>query len=127
MSNLGQLKTLISTETGSLIAIYHIVKMALPHKIDATKEAIDKYLIKRFDYEVDNYTEPTTDEFYSIFDVLKGADTKSEGEGAAINYIAETMLYTGQARRGLTIVGAKVVNSASWLVLITLSILIVVS
>ena len=127
MSNLSQLKTLIATETGSLVAVYHIVKMALPHRLETTREAIDRYLIKRFDYEVDNYTEPTTNEFYAIFDVLKGADTKSDGEAAAVNYIAETMLYTGQTRRGLTIVGAKVVNSASWLVLISLSGIVVVS
>jgi hypothetical protein len=125
MSNLSQLKTLIATETGSLIAVFHIVAMALPHRVNSTRETIDNYLIKRFDFEVDNYTEPTTNEFYAIFDVLKGAETKSEGEGAAINYIAETMLYTGQARRGLTIVGAKVVNGASWLLLTTLSGIIV--
>lgn len=128
MANLSRLKSLVATETGALIGIYHIVKLALPERLDKTREAIDRYLIKRFDYEVENYTEPTTVEFFSIFDVLKGAKTKSEeGEGAAINYIAEALYYVAQARRELTIVGAKVVNGASWLVLNVLSSVVVVS
>ncbi|HUC96054.1 MAG TPA: hypothetical protein VMR16_00090 [Candidatus Saccharimonadales bacterium] len=125
MGNLSRLKTLVSIETGALIAIYYIVKLSLPGKLDKTRDAIDKYVMKRFEYEVHDYTEPTTEEFFAIFDVLKGADTKTEGEGAAIDYIAEAMYYVPQARRELTIVGAKIVNKVSWVVLITLSIVIV--
>ena len=93
MTNLSRLKTLVATETGALIAIYHIVKLSLPERIKQVREAIDRYIIKRFDYEISDYTEPTTEEFYAIFDCLKGAKGKSDGEAAAINYVAESMYY----------------------------------
>lgn len=127
MSNLSRLKTLVATETGALIAIYNIVKLALPDRVAETKSAIDTYLIKRFDYEIDNYTEPTTEEFFGIFNVLKGADTKSEGEGAALNYVAEALYYVAQSRREVTIVGAKIADRASWIILSILSFVIVAS
>lgn len=85
MAKLSRLKTLVATETGALVAIYHIVQLSLPHRLEETRESIDQYLIKRFDYEVDSYTEPTTKEFFHIFDVLKGAEGKSSGEAAGIN------------------------------------------
>lgn len=127
MSNLSRLKSLVASETAALISIYHIVKLALPERTESTKKAIDRYLIKRFGYEINDYTEPTTKEFFAIFDVLKGAKTKSAGEGAALNYIAEALYYGAQARREVTIVGAKIVSTASWLVLIILSGIIVFS
>jgi hypothetical protein len=76
MANLSRLKTLVATETGALIGMYHIVKLSLPEKLQQTKDSIDTYLVKRFEYEVDNYTEPTTQEFFAIFDVLKGSQAK---------------------------------------------------
>jgi len=125
MGNLSRLKTLVAIETGALISIYYIVKLSLPDRLDDTRDAIDKYIVKRFEYEVHNYTEPTTKEFFAIFDVLKGAKGQSEGEGTAIDYISEAMYYVPQARRELTIVGAKIVNRVSWIVLTILSIVIV--
>src|SRR5437764_823061 len=47
MSNLSRLKSLVAAETGALIAIYHIVKLSLPERLDETREAIDSYVIKR--------------------------------------------------------------------------------
>lgn len=127
MSNLSRLKTLTATETGALIATHRIIKLSLPEKADETAEAIDKYLIKRFDYEVNEYAKPTTNEYFAIFDVLKQADTKSEGQGAALNYAAEAMYYVAQARREMTIVGARLLTGASWLILLVLSSVIVAS
>lgn len=127
MANLSRLKTLAATETGALVAIYRIVKLSLPERLNQTIESIDKYLIKRFDYEINAYALPTTNEFFAIFDVLKGAKAKSDGEGAAINYIAEAMYYVAQARREMTIVGAKLLSASSWFILIILSLVIVVS
>ena len=126
MTNLARLKTLAASETGALIAIDKIVELSLPAKAKETKEKIDKYLVKRFQYEIGAYVEPTTKEFYSIFDVLKGAQAKSDGEGAAINYIAEAMYYIAQARREITIAGAKIMTSASWLLMIVLTLIIVI-
>lgn len=127
MANLSRLKTLTATETGGLVAVYRIVKLSLPERVKQTEDAIDKYLIKRFDYEVNAYALPTTNEFFAIFDVLKGAETKSEGEGAAVNYIAEAMYYVAQARREMTIVGAKLLTHASWFILFILSSVIVIA
>jgi len=127
MANLSRLKTLAATETGAIVAVYRIVKLSLPERLPETVESIDKYLIKRFDYEINNYALPTTNEFFGIFDVLKGAKAKSDGEGAAINYIAEAMYYVAQARREMTIVGAKLLTRSSWFVLIILSLVIVVA
>lgn len=127
MTNLSRLKTLTATETGALIATHRIIKLSLPDKVAETEEAIDKYLIKRFDYEVNEYAKPTTDEYFAIFNVLKDANTKSEGQGAALNYAAEAMYYVAQARREMTIVGAKLLTPASWLILLTLSLVIVIS
>jgi len=127
MTNLSRLKTLVATETGALIAIYHIVQLSLPDKKKQVREAIDGYVIKRFDYEIADYTEPTTKEFYGIFDCLKGAKGKSDGESAAINYIAEAMYYVAQARRETSIVGAKIVNGVSSTLLYILSGIIIIS
>jgi len=126
MTNLSRLKTLVAVETGALIAVYNIVKMALPERLDSTRDAIDDYLIKRFDYEVHNYDEPTTAEFFAIFNVLKGANPKSAGETAALQYIAEGEYYVSQARRETTIVGARIVTPVSWFVLSVLSLVIIV-
>jgi len=127
MSNLSRLKTLVASETGALVAIFHMVKLSLPERLEDTRENIDQYLIKRFDYEVDTYTEPTTKEFFGIFDVLKKAEGKSAGESAGINYIAEAMYYISQSRQELTVVGSRVVNGASWFVLVVLSVVIIVT
>jgi len=127
MANLSRLKTLVATETGALIAIHRIVALSLPERRKITEDAIDTYLIKRFDYEISDYTGPTTNEYFAIFNVLKGANTKSDGEGAAINYIAEAMYYIAQARREITIVGAKILTRPSWFVLVLLSLIIVFS
>lgn len=127
MANLSRLKTLVATETGALIAVYYIVKLSLPHREDEVKEAIDRYIIKRFDYEINDYPEPTTAEFFAVFDCLKGASGKSDGESAAINYIAEAMYYVAQARREITIVGARIVNGISSSLLYILSSIIVIS
>ena len=127
MANLSRLKTLTATETGALVAIWRIVKLSLPERRKQVEDAIDTYLIKRFDYEVNSYALPTTNEFFAIFDVLKGAKAKSDGEGAAINYIAEAMYYVAQARREMTIVGAKLLTASSWFVLIILSSVIVIA
>jgi len=51
---------LVAIETGALIAIFHQVKIAMSEKIDQTRDAIDNYLIKRFDYEIEDYPGPTT-------------------------------------------------------------------
>ncbi len=125
MTNLSRLKSLVAIETGGIISVYHLCKIALPNKLDTIRESIDRYLIKRFDYEVSDYTEPTTEEFFAIFDVLKGADPKSAGEVSAMNYIAEAHYYIAQARREITIVGAKIVSGTSWVVLNLLSFMIV--
>ncbi len=127
MSNLSRLKTLTATETGALIAIHRIIALSVPNKKDQVEKAIDKYLIKRFDYEINEYTEPTTDEYFAIFDVLKGAETESGGQGAALNYVAEAMYYVAQARREITIVGARILTTASWMILSILSLIIVFS
>jgi hypothetical protein len=127
MANLSRLKTLVATETGALIAIYHIVKLSLPSRLHQVREAIDRYVVKRFDYEVHDYTEPTTDEYFAIFDCLKDADGKSDGEGAAINYVAEAMYYIAQSRREVTIVGARIVDGVSSALLYMLSAIIVIS
>src|SRR3990167_2499006 len=40
MTNLSRLKTLVATETGALIAIYHIVKLSLPERIKQVREPL---------------------------------------------------------------------------------------
>jgi hypothetical protein len=60
MTNLSRLKTLVATETGGLIALDRIVRLSLPERSAQVQAAIDRYLIKRFDYEIHAYTEPTT-------------------------------------------------------------------
>jgi len=127
MTNLSRLKTLAASETGALIAVYHIIELSLEDKLKSTAEAIDAYLIKRFQFEVNDYTEPTTKDFFAIFNCLKGAKAKSDGDGAAIDYVAGAMYYVAQARREITVVGAKIMNSASWALMILLSFIIVVS
>ncbi len=127
MTNLSRLKTLVATETGALIAVFNMVKLALPKKVKMTREAIDKYLIKRFDYEIDAYAEPTTKVFFDIFKVLKGGEGKTGSEASTIGYIAEALYYVPQARREITVVGAKVVDSASWILLDILSLIIIIS
>jgi hypothetical protein len=76
---------------------------------------------------VNEYAKPTTDEYFAIFNVLKDANPKSEGQGAALNYVAEAMYYVAQARREMTIVGARLLTGASWFILMILSLVIVVS
>ena len=126
MTNLARLKTLTASETGALIAIDKIIELSLPEKSKETKSKIDTYLVKRFQYEINDYVEPTTNEFYSIFDVLKGAKANSDGEGAAINYVAEAMYYIAQARREITVAGAKIMTSASWLLMLILTTIILI-
>jgi hypothetical protein len=127
MTNLSRLKTLVAIETGGLIAVYHIVRQALPERVTSFKTAVDNYLIKRFDYEVENYTEPTEAEFFNIFAVIHGANTDNQGDAAAMNYIGEAFYYLPQARREITVVGERVVSKMSWLVLIVLSSITVIS
>jgi len=125
MANLTRLKSLVASETGGLMSVYHSVRVAAPEKAEHVRWLIDQYLIKRFDYEISDYTEFTNKEYFAIFDILGELNPHETGKQAALGYISGAQFYIAQSRREISIVGARIVSQASWIVLYTLSFVIV--
>jgi hypothetical protein len=125
MANLSRLKSLVAQETGGLISLYNLVRVAAPEKITDVRGKIDTYIIKRFDYEISDYNEHTSKEYFAIFDVLGEVNPQETGKQAALGYISAAQFYISQSRREISIVAARIVSQSSWIVLNILSIVIV--
>ena len=127
MADLNRLKTLVAEETGALITIYYATLQSFPERVDAVKTAIDQYIIKRFDYEINNYTEPTTKNFFAIFAVFKDIKLNSDGDSTALTVIGNAFYYIPQSRREVTIVGAPIITKTSKALLYILSLIIIIA
>lgn len=126
MANLNRLKTLVAEETGALITLYYAALQEFPERTEDVKVAIDRYVIKRFDYEIHNYGPATIKEFFGIFEAFKDVKTNPY-DSVALNVLSNTFYYIPQARREITIVGAPVITKISKILLYVLSGIIIIS
>jgi hypothetical protein len=123
MANFLRLKTLIATETGSLLSIYNLalaVKKDLGVRIS---DAIDRYVIASFDWELEEYVENTKKEFEDIVNVWSNSEVNIENkvQDYALQSLTNSMSSLPSLRNEITIVAKTTLNSLYWLLLILLA------
>jgi hypothetical protein len=125
MSNFLRLKTLISSETGGLFSVYKFADLIDENLGKEVKEAIDKYIIASFDWELEEYVEKTGKEFENIFDVLKKRKMLPDNrkEDQALNFLMNDLGSLPSIRNEISIVAKTTLNNLYWVLLIILAIL----
>jgi len=125
MSNFLRLKTLISSETGALFSVYKFADLIDDTLGDDVKEAIDKYVIAGFDWELEEYVENTHKEFEKIYDILKKKKSHpdDEKEELALDFLMNNLGTLPSIRNEISMVAKTTLNSLYWVLLITLAIL----
>ncbi len=129
MSNFSRLKTLVSLEAGGLIALYNLtnrIDIGLGKKV---ADAIDKYIIARFDWELENYVENTQEEFLAIFDILKSRKALPEDvrEQNALYFVFNNLANMPAIRNEISIVGKSTLNRLYWILLYILAAIVIFS
>lgn len=127
LQNFSQLKTLVSTETASLVALYHLSQI-LPHEaaVDIS-EKIELYLRKAIENPLTKYVMLTNKEFFAIFEPLRKVEPKSEAQSNAIAYMHESMYYLPQTRGQISQVAPRDVDPPEWAMLIILGLIIIIA
>jgi len=122
LSNLSRLKTLVASECGILIAFHDFISIVNRELKEEVANLIDKYIIARFDWELENYVENTEKEFSDIFDVLesKKIDPKNDRTKSAINYCFNSEISLSQIRQEISIVSKSALNNFYWTLLVLL-------
>lgn len=80
LTRYSKYRELLTNETGSLITLYQYAKTIDDKYAKKIADAIEKYLLKSFQYEVYEYHEKTEPEFYNIFNQIKEYHTTKKNE-----------------------------------------------
>jgi len=123
MSNFLRLKTLISSETGGLFSVYKFADLIDGTLGEEVKEAIDKYIITGFDWELEDYVENTQKEFEKIYDILKKKKSlpDNDKEQQALDFLMNDLGNLPGIRNEISMVAKTTLNSLYWILLITLA------
>jgi len=128
MNNFTSLKSLVSQETGGLVALYRLVLMIDTKLGIKIGDTIEKYIIARFDWELENYIDNTGKEFYKIFDVLKEKNSAPEDikEEDALYFVFNSLATLPGIRNEIAIVGKSTLNTVYWGLLNTLGLTVII-
>ncbi len=80
LTRYSRYRELLTNETGSLITLYQYAKTIDDKYAKKIADAIEKYLLKSFQYEVYEYHEKTEPEFYNIFNQIREYRTSKKNE-----------------------------------------------
>jgi len=124
LGNFSQLKSFIATETGGLVAVFHLSQTIGD---DFAKEVGDKmeiYLKKAIDVPLSKHLS-TNKEFFDIFMPLRTVKVDGNEKNSALDYINAGLYYIPQARSQISVVAPRVVGLPEWVMLITLGLILV--
>lgn len=129
LGNLSRLKTLVAQEVGTLITLHDFIKIINREMAQKVADAIDHYIIARFDWELENYVENTEKEFSNIFDALesKQVEAKDTRETQALYFAFNSELLITQIRKEIAIVTKSTLTRFYWLLLYLLGAIVVIS
>ena len=119
-ANYTKLQSLIAEETGRLIALSNTIKSIEPTLSKEMDDAIDKYLIAGFDFELITAVENTWKEFNHITKITDKIENKDTNTFATIIEFRSDLV---RMRQDFSLAANRIMGTADWIVLITLVVL----
>ncbi|MFN6992518.1 MAG: hypothetical protein ACK4MM_07355, partial [Fervidobacterium sp.] len=115
-SNLSRLKTLIAQECGILITLHNFISEFDPKIKERIGNLIDNYIIKRFDWELENYVENTEDDIENIYREieLKEITGGNEKQKQILYFCRQSRLSLSQIRQEISVVSKSILNKFYW-------------
>jgi hypothetical protein len=124
INNFSQLKTQVATENAGLLSIFHLAQIIGGEAAKEIEEKIENYLLAAIDYPLAEHLK-TDKVFFGIFKpLLKLSNAGGDQKGQALQYMNEGLYYIPQARNQIAEVAPKFVGSSVWIMLITLSVVL---
>jgi len=121
INNFSQLKTQVATENAGLLSIFHLSQILGGDSAKEIEDKIESYLLKAIDYPLDQHLR-TDKEFFQIFrPLIKLSNAGGDQKGQALQYMNEGLYYIPQARNQIAEVAPKFVDSSVWIMLLTLT------
>lgn len=124
INNFSQLKTQIAVENAGLLSVYHLSQIIGGDAAKEVEDKIETYLLAAIDYPLSKHLK-TDKVFFEIFKpLLKMSNAGGDQKGQALQYMNEGLYYIPQARNQIAEFAPKFINSSVWIMLITLSIVL---
>ncbi len=127
LQNFSSLKTLVSTETASIIALYNLSQILPAETAKEIGTRIENYLHKAIDHPLTKYVNATQREFFAIFEPLRSVEPKTDAQSNAMVYMHESMYYLPQTRGQISQVAPRDVDPPEWAMLVVLGLIIVIA
>jgi len=120
-TNYFSLQSSVAEETSNLVALFEASIILDPKIKEELREAMDKYLIRLFDYELYDYDKswPEFENIVKITDKIKKSDT------SLYSYFLETRQNLRKSRKSAILTARKILGPAHWAILIILSITLI--
>ena len=120
-TNYFQLQSLLSGETGRLIAIYSLAKSINKTAAEEIGNDIDKYLINTFDYELIDYAQKTWKEFNNIIEAINKIEVRGEKDAILFDNINQAVLDLFKIRQEIILAARKIISPTHWFILTSLA------
>ena len=117
----------LAQENANLITLFNLCNLVDPLQKRLVADKIDEYLISSLDYPLTTYVESTQKEFEGVVNIV---DTLKPNTGNNTEIIALENLQTAKVelfknRESLALAALRVTNNLHWIILITLSSLLI--
>jgi len=122
LTNYFRFQSLVSVETGKLVSLYNTGILLNPTLKTKLLAAIDKYLIRAFDYELHEYIENTEKDFQNVIDVTK--KVKKRDSDLFVHFL-EIKGNIRETRQEIMLTSRKILGVGHWIVLIILAIVVI--
>jgi hypothetical protein len=120
LGNFFQLKALLSSEAGGLLAIVHLSKVIGGSFAENIEERVEHYIVENINYPVSEYVQNTYNEFFAIFEPLNTVEVEKENQKQALKYIFEGYYYLPQIRNQIQQLSPRDIEPSEWILLISL-------
>jgi hypothetical protein len=127
LQNFSSLKSLVSAESASILALWNLSQILPKNAAKEIEERIEHYLVLAIENPLTKYVQATNREFFAIFEPLKKVKTSTEAESNAMAYMHESMYYLPQTRNQISQVAPRDVDPPEWAMLIILGSIIIVA
>lgn len=127
LQNFSSLKSLISSETASILALFHLAKILPKEAALEVENKIELYLMKAIEYPLTIYVKSTNKEFFEIFEPLRKVKPETEAQSNAVAYMHESMYYLPSTRNQISQVAPRDVDPPEWALLIILGGIIIIA
>lgn len=118
LTNYFRLQSLIATETAKLISLRNFCIALEPELKKEMDEALDKYIISAFDFELINYIDQTWKEFNNIIKISDKIKRRDSDLFATMMEIKGELVET---RQELILTSRQIIGLSGWITLIVLA------